>query len=108
MLEAVGHPHAVNPDRELRRIGDRPGLAGAGLHRPVALRSRVPLPPARPTLAALAVGGALAAGGVLWANARKRRDGGLSVDRTERWRSQPLNARQDRRTTESHNSTDST
>ena len=43
-----------------------------GFVRPVALRSRLPFPPARPTLAALAVGGAVAAGGVLWANRRKR------------------------------------
>ena len=43
--------------------------------KPVALRTRVPLPPAKPTLAALAVGGAVAVGGVLWANARKRRLG---------------------------------
>jgi HAD superfamily hydrolase (TIGR01490 family) len=74
MLRVVGHPHAVNPDRELRKVAvaeDWPVLA---FDKPVALRSRVPLPPARTTLAALAVGGAVAAGGVLWANARKRRD----------------------------------
>jgi HAD superfamily hydrolase (TIGR01490 family) len=74
MLRVVGHPHAVNPDRELRKVAvaeDWPVLA---FDKPVALRSRVPLPPARTTLAALAVGGAEAAGGVVWANARKRRD----------------------------------
>jgi hypothetical protein len=38
----------------------------------VALRSRVPLPPAKPTLAALAVGGVIAVGGLMW-NARRRR-----------------------------------
>ncbi len=43
--------------------------------KPVALRSRVPLPAGRPTLAALAVGGVVAVGGVLWANARRRRIG---------------------------------
>ena len=43
--------------------------------KPVALRSRVPLPPAKPTLAALAVGGAVAVGGVVWVNVRKRRVG---------------------------------
>ena len=31
MLEAVGHPYAVNPDRALRREASCPGLAGAGL-----------------------------------------------------------------------------
>lgn len=73
MLEAVGHAHAVNPDKDLRRIAVERGWPILVFTRPVELRSRVPFPPARQTLAALAVGGALAAGGVLWANARKRR-----------------------------------
>jgi hypothetical protein len=73
MLEAVGHAHAVNPDRELRRVAvanDWPILV---FTKPVALRSRMPLPPAGPALAGLAVGGAVAVGGMLWANARRRR-----------------------------------
>ena len=74
MLRAVGHPHAVNPDRELRKAATAEGWPVLVFDKPVALRSRVPLPPARQTLAALAVGGAMAAGGVLWSNARKRRD----------------------------------
>ena len=57
MLEAVGHPHAVNPDRELRRIAAAEGWPVLVFTKPVALRSRVPFPPASPTLAALAVGG---------------------------------------------------
>jgi HAD superfamily hydrolase (TIGR01490 family) len=73
MLEAVGHPHAVNPDKELRRVAASKGWPVLVFTRPVTLRSRVPLPPAKPTLAALAVGGVVAVGGVLWANARKRR-----------------------------------
>ncbi len=72
MLEVVGHPFAVNPDRELRRIAISRQWPVLTFVRPVALRRRVPLPPARPTLAALAVGGAVAAGGVIWANRRKR------------------------------------
>ena len=32
MLESVGHPHAVNPDRELRRLAAEQGLAGAAVH----------------------------------------------------------------------------
>ena len=43
--------------------------------RPVALKPHFTLPPARPTLAALAVGGAVAAGSVLWANHRRRHVG---------------------------------
>ncbi|CAB4943298.1 unannotated protein [freshwater metagenome] len=72
MLEVVGHPYAVNPDRELRRIATAKDWPVLSFVRPVALRARVPLPPARQTLAALAVGGAMAAGGVLWANHRRR------------------------------------
>ncbi len=73
MLETVGHPHAVNPDKELRRIAASRGWPVLVFTKPVALRSRVRLPPAKPTLAALAVGGALALGGLAWSNARKRR-----------------------------------
>ena len=72
MLDVVGHPFAVNPDRELRRVAAGKQWPVLSFVRPVALRPRVPLPPARPTLAALAVGGAVAAGGVIWANRRKR------------------------------------
>jgi HAD superfamily hydrolase (TIGR01490 family) len=75
MLEAVGHPHVVNPDRELRRAAAERGWPVLVFTKPVTLRSRIQLPPAVPTLAALAVGGAVAVGGVLWANARRRRIG---------------------------------
>ena len=75
MLDAVGHAHAVNPDRELRRIAAEKGWPVLVFTKPVALRARVPLPPAGPTLAALAVGGVVAVGGALWVNARKRRPG---------------------------------
>jgi phosphoserine phosphatase len=72
MLEVVGHPFPVNPDKELRRVAIAKEWPILSFVRPVALRPRIPVPPAKPTLAALAVGGAVAAGGVLWAN-RKRR-----------------------------------
>jgi phosphoserine phosphatase len=70
MLEAVGFPHAVNPDKDLRREAAQRGWPVLEFDKPVALRSHVP--PAGPTLAVLAVGGAVTVGGVLWANARKR------------------------------------
>ena len=44
MLEAVGHAHAVNPDKELRRIAVERGWPVLVFTRPVELRSRVPLP----------------------------------------------------------------
>ncbi len=72
MLEAVGHAHAVNPDKELRKVATAQGWPVLVFTKPVALRSRVPLPPAKPTLAALAVGGVIAVGGLMW-NARRRR-----------------------------------
>jgi HAD superfamily hydrolase (TIGR01490 family) len=75
MLEAVGHAHAVNPDKDLRKVATANGWPVLVFTKPVALRSRLSLPPAMPTLAALAVGGAVAVGGVLWVNARKRRLG---------------------------------
>lgn len=70
MLEAVGHPHAVNPDRDLRRVATANGWPVLVFSKPVALRSRVLAP--GPTLAALAVGGVVAVGGVLWASRRRR------------------------------------
>jgi len=73
MLEVVGHPHAVNPDKELRRVAVARGWPVLVFTKPVALRSRVSFP--RPTLTALAVGGAVAVGGVVWAGVRRRRLG---------------------------------
>jgi HAD superfamily hydrolase (TIGR01490 family) len=71
MLEAVGHPHAVNPDKELRRIAADRGWPILVFTRPVTLGSR--LPPARSALAALALGGVGAVGWVLWSSVRRRR-----------------------------------
>lgn len=71
MLEVVGNPFAVNPDRDLRRIAKERGWPILVFTKPVALRARVPLPPAVPTLAALALGGA-AVGGAWWLQARRR------------------------------------
>jgi HAD superfamily hydrolase (TIGR01490 family) len=73
MLEVVGHPHAVNPDKELRRVAVSRGWPVLVFTKPVALRARVSLP--RPGLTALAVGGAVAVGGVVWAGVRRRRPG---------------------------------
>src|SRR3954470_24317017 len=61
MLEAVGHPVAVNPDRELARAARTRGWEIRQFTRPVRWRDRVPVPPPGPTAA---VGGVLAAAGV--------------------------------------------
>jgi len=72
MLEVVGHPHAVNPDRDLRRQATRRGWPVLVFTRPVALRSRMRLPQSKPTLAALALGTAAAVGGAVYFAARRR------------------------------------
>jgi HAD superfamily hydrolase (TIGR01490 family) len=73
MLEAVGHPFAVNPDKDLRRVAKERDWPVLVFERPVALGSRVKLPPAKPTLAALAVAGVVGLGTVVWVNARRAR-----------------------------------
>jgi HAD superfamily hydrolase (TIGR01490 family) len=69
MLELVGHPHAVNPDKDLRRLATDRGWPILQFTRPVTLRSRIPV---KPTLAALTVGTALTVGGAIWLNRRRR------------------------------------
>ncbi|AJZ86282.1 MULTISPECIES: HAD family hydrolase [Streptomyces] len=75
MLEAVGHPHAVNPDRALRREAAARGWPVLSFNRPVRLKQRRPslsMPP-RPVLAvAAAVGAAAATAGLVWYTNRRR------------------------------------
>jgi HAD superfamily hydrolase (TIGR01490 family) len=59
MLAVVGHPVAVNPDRELARLARERGWEVRHFTKPVRLRDRVPMPPPGPTAA---VGGSLVAG----------------------------------------------
>jgi len=67
MLEAVGHPVAVNPDKELARLATERGWEIRWFSHKVRLRDRVHMPPAGPTAA---VGGGLAgtaaAAAVVW------------------------------------------
>ncbi|MEP7089978.1 MAG: HAD-IB family hydrolase [Nocardioidaceae bacterium] len=72
MLEAVGHPCAVNPDRDLRREAVARGWPVLVFTRPVALRSRMRLPRGKPTIAAIALGTAAAVGGTAYAVVRRR------------------------------------
>jgi HAD superfamily hydrolase (TIGR01490 family) len=62
MLEAVGHPVAVNPDRDLRREAERRGWQVRYFRRPVRLRQRLPQVSApSPATAFVAASAALAA-----------------------------------------------
>jgi HAD superfamily hydrolase (TIGR01490 family) len=72
MLEVVGHPHAVNPDKELRRVARDNGWPILVFDRPVALKARVHLPEGRGTLAALAAGTAFVVGSAIYLGARRR------------------------------------
>jgi HAD superfamily hydrolase (TIGR01490 family) len=67
MLEVVGHPVVVNPDKELARVARERGWEVRRFTRRVRLRDRVPVPPPGPTAA---VGGAVAAAavgvGLIW------------------------------------------
>ncbi len=48
MLEAVGHPVAVNPDRDLRKVAEERGWDVREFRRPVLLRTRIATVAARP------------------------------------------------------------
>ncbi|MBB1253347.1 HAD family hydrolase [Streptomyces alkaliterrae] len=75
MLESVGHPHAVNPDRALRKEAIARGWPVLTFSRPVRLKQRMPAlsMPGRPALvAAAAVGAAAATAGLVWYTSRRR------------------------------------
>ena len=74
MLEVVGHPVAVNPDRELARVARDRGWEVRQFRNGVPLRERVNMPPPRTT--AFGAAGLLivvAAGGAAWWLWRTRR-----------------------------------
>lgn len=73
MLGAVGHPIAVNPDRELRAHALEHGWEVRDFTRPVALRRtipQVPMPPTPMVAGAAGLGAAALAG---WAYTQRRR-----------------------------------
>jgi HAD superfamily hydrolase (TIGR01490 family) len=80
LLEAVGHPHAVNPDRALRREAQARSWPVLVFTRPVQLRERSAslAVTSRPVLAAAALGAAVTAAGLVWYAAR--RSGRAGVD----------------------------
>ncbi|MEY9927102.1 HAD superfamily hydrolase (TIGR01490 family) [Catenulispora sp. GP43] len=81
MLESVGHPYAVNPDRALRKEATAREWPILVFDKPVALRSRVGELAARPAVSGTALGLALATAGTIWwlgTRGRRRRGSGLA------------------------------
>jgi HAD superfamily hydrolase (TIGR01490 family) len=72
MLEAVGNPVAVNPDRELRRLAEQRGWRIRDFRRPVRLRQRFADVP-RPTPRAILVGAIALGMLIVWMYLRPRR-----------------------------------
>jgi HAD superfamily hydrolase (TIGR01490 family) len=72
MLEIVGHPNVVNPDRGLRKEADERGWPVLTFSRPVSLRDRIPAPSGAAIATTAAVGiTALAAGAVTYSLLRR-------------------------------------
>ncbi|WP_263167098.1 HAD family hydrolase [Streptomyces sp. SCSIO ZS0520] len=72
LLESVGRPHAVNPDKALRREAAAREWPVLDFHRPVRLKQRIPVPPRPALLAAAAVSAAAATAGIVWYASRRR------------------------------------
>lgn len=70
LLETVGHPVAVNPDRELRTIAEERGWPIVEFTRQVSLRTRLTRPV--PLISGATVAGVVGAA-VIWALARRNR-----------------------------------
>ncbi|MFF0143729.1 HAD family hydrolase [Amycolatopsis sulphurea] len=70
LLEVVGHPHAVNPDKALRHAAEEQGWPVLSFERPMSLRTRIPARSAG--MVALGVG-AVAAGATWYSLSRRRR-----------------------------------
>jgi HAD superfamily hydrolase (TIGR01490 family) len=73
MLEAVGHPFAVNPDRALRRVAAEREWPTLTFSNAVPLRERISgLRPEHPTATATVVGAGVAVLGLIWYASRRR------------------------------------
>lgn len=72
LLEVVGHPHVVNPDRALRKLATERGWPIHSFVNPVSLRARLPSTSATAMAVGLGVG-AVAAGATLYGLSRRKR-----------------------------------
>jgi HAD superfamily hydrolase (TIGR01490 family) len=95
MLEAVGHPVAVNPDRALLRIARERGWEVRRFVEPVRLRDRVPMPSATTAAAGggVTAAAALAAIVVWWCLRRQAPVPAPPPDRWARFRSRGASLR---------------
>ncbi|GAA2677001.1 HAD-IB family hydrolase [Streptomyces lunalinharesii] len=78
MLETVGNPCAVNPDRALRREATTRGWPVVTFNRPVPLKKRLPTlsMPSRPVITAVAaIGAAAATATLVWHTSSRRNTG---------------------------------
>jgi HAD superfamily hydrolase (TIGR01490 family) len=74
MLQVVGHPVAVNPDKELEAIANERDWLIVHFERPVTLRTRLAaVPDAVPVIGGAAVASGLAAAVAMWALKARRR-----------------------------------
>ncbi|MFZ4585192.1 MAG: HAD family hydrolase [Acidimicrobiia bacterium] len=79
MLETVGHPVAVNADKELAKYAEEHGWEIRDFRHPVRLRDRVPVPPKGPTIATAVVLGVGGAGIATWLIVRNRKQTALAA-----------------------------
>jgi HAD superfamily hydrolase (TIGR01490 family) len=72
MLEVVGHPVAVNPDKELRRVAEEREWEVLDFRKPVRLRTRIVsvVPESKPGVLAAAFGVVAVAGILIWVTLR--------------------------------------
>ncbi len=75
LLESVGFPSVVNPDRALRKEAMARGWPVLNFSNPVSLRARVGLgSPRSPVYAAAGLGAGMAAAGLVWYARRRSKD----------------------------------
>lgn len=76
MLEAVGHPVAVNPDNDLRQVAESRDWLIVEFARPVTIRTRLDsMPKAVPVISGAAVASGVAVALTVWAIKARRRSG---------------------------------
>lgn len=73
MMEAVGHPVVVNPDRVLARIAKERGWEILNFTHPVRLRDRMPVPSAKSSAATAGVVAAAVAAWFAWQQRQRHR-----------------------------------